>query len=635
MAASMLSFSSCDNDSREDELFAGLDGLEKRIEVLETLQDQITAIQQLLEAADRNHITSIEEVTDAGRTGFKINFKDSAPITIYNGINGTNGVNAPTISVKKYDDGKFYWTLNGEFIEIEGAKILAEGSKGDNGVTPKLKIENNTWKVSYDGGNKWSTVEGAATGGAGTGSNVSYEEAADGTYYIFTINGSTINVPKYVPLAVTFTYEGKEGTSFEGATANGGDEYVISYVIGGLATGQVPVVEAIGKNGYEAVVDAAAEKVRIKAPDIWSAGSVLIFISDGDQRTIMRSVNFYNSSADAGTQIVVEDGGDVKEVEYDAEKVDLSYQTDIQDENLVVTIAYIGKTEGWLIRNTALTKALVDKTLSFTLTNNNTTREERVATVTISDKINTSLTKTFTIKQKGDPDAPEIIEVSSGNLATLLGGKVETATSLMLSGTLGNEDWGILKTMAKSKNLANLDLSLISNKEVPKSSLLSSKLVTVKLPNSVELIGNNAFSGCWLLTTVNLPDGLKKIDDYAFDKCSKLTWSELIIPASVTEIGIVAFRNCNMANKKLIVKGNTKLGTRAFASNVLWGSDNVTGIKFSEVVLEGDEKLEMGDYVFGNSGDKISVLRVSSSLLDEYQQDEYLKTRFEQIVGIE
>lgn len=97
-----FSFASCENDSREDELQAGLNGLEKRMEVLETLQDQITAIQQLLEAADRNHITSIEDVTDAtGRTGFKINFKDSAPITIYNGVNGVDGVDgddAPTIA---------------------------------------------------------------------------------------------------------------------------------------------------------------------------------------------------------------------------------------------------------------------------------------------------------------------------------------------------------------------------------------------------------------------------------------------------------------------------------------------------------------------------------------------------------
>lgn len=306
MVATALSFSSCDNDSREDEMFAGLNSLEKRIEVMETLQDQITAIQQLLEAADRNHITSIEDITDAGgRTGFKINFKDSDPITIYNGVNGVNGTNAPTISVKKDTDGKFYWTLNGEFIEVEGAKVLAEGSNGNNGVTPKLKIEGNTWKVSYDGGNKWETVEGAVSGGTGSSSNITYKEAESGTYYIFTINGNTVNIPKYIPLTVTFSYNGKQGTSFEAGSVSGGETYEIGYKIEGLTAGQTPIVEVIGKNGYTAVVNAAQEQIEITAPSPWVVGSVLIFISDGDQRTIMRSVNFYKSDSGAGTQIQV------------------------------------------------------------------------------------------------------------------------------------------------------------------------------------------------------------------------------------------------------------------------------------------------------------------------------------------
>lgn len=227
-----FAFASCENDSREDELQAGLNGLEKRMEVLETLQDQITAIQQLLEAADRNHITSIEDVTDAtGRTGFKINFKDSDPITIYNGVNGVDGVDgddAPTISVKKDADNLFYWTLNGEFLEVDGKKVLAEGKNGTNAITPKLKIENNTWMVSYDNGATYKPVEGATTGGA-VSSAVSYEDK--GSHYEFTINGSSINIPKYIPLTIAFTYGDVTGNSFVAGSSNGGDSYEISYYV--------------------------------------------------------------------------------------------------------------------------------------------------------------------------------------------------------------------------------------------------------------------------------------------------------------------------------------------------------------------------------------------------------------------
>lgn len=637
MVATALSFSSCDNDSREDEMFAGLNSLEKRIEVMETLQDQITAIQQLLEAADRNHITSIEDITDAGgRTGFKINFKDSDPITIYNGVNGVNGTNAPTISVKKDTDGKFYWTLNGEFMEVEGKKVLAEGRNGNNGVTPKLKIEGNTWKVSYDGGNKWETVEGAVSGGTGGSSNITYKEAESGTYYIFTINGNTVNIPKYIPLTVTFSYNGTEGTSFEAGSASGGETYEIGYKIEGLAAGQTSVVEVIGKNGYTAVVDAAQGQIKITAPTPWGAGSVLIFISDGDQRTIMRSVNFYKSDSGAGTQIEVEEGEKNKTVEHNATEVSFSYNTDIKDENLRVTIAYTQGEEGWLTRQTASTRTLVAKTLSFALTEN-TGQQERTATVTISDQINTNIKETFTITQKGKPASSDVIEFTSGQLATAL--ENFSGTTLKLKGTLSGEsnqagDWAALKTKCK-ENIVVLDLSGVENEEIIKSAFSGyTKLQKVTLSDKVKVIGNNAFSWCKQLKTINLPNSLTKIDDYAFDQCLNLVWDELVIPASVTEIGLVAFRYCKLANKKLIVKGATKIKDRAFASNGNYGANDVPGISFSEVILESATKITFEGSPFGNDGTKLPLLKVPASLVETYNTDEYFNGRFTSIEAI-
>lgn len=426
-----FAFASCENDSREDELQAGLNGLEKRMEVLETLQDQITAIQQLLEAADRNHITSIEDVTDAtGRTGFKINFKDSDPITIYNGVNGVDGVDgddAPTISVKKDADNLFYWTLNGEFLEVDGKKVLAEGKNGTNAITPKLKIENNTWMVSYDNGATYKPVEGATTGGA-VSSAVSYEDK--GSHYEFTINGSSINIPKYIPLTIAFTYGDVTGNSFVAGSSNGGDSYEISYEVSGMYPEQIPVIEVIGKDGYTASVDAAAKKITITTPTPWKAGIVLVFVSDGDQRTIMRTISFRQDGT-GGTAIEIADGDANQTLEADATSVTLKYNTDIKDENLVVTIGYTGTATGWLTQNAvnAITRAeLVAKTLTFTV-QPNTSTEDRTATVTISDKINTDLKQVFTITQK--KAAPNYYEVSEGTtLASLLGDKVNTASSL-------------------------------------------------------------------------------------------------------------------------------------------------------------------------------------------------------------
>lgn len=657
-----FAFASCENDSREDELQAGLNGLEKRMEVLETLQDQITAIQQLLEAADRNHITSIEDVTDAtGRTGFKINFKDSDPITIYNGVNGVDGVDgddAPTISVKKDADNLFYWTLNGEFLEVDGKKVLAEGKNGTNAITPKLKIENNTWMVSYDNGATYKPVEGATTGGA-VSSAVSYEDK--GSHYEFTINGSSINIPKYIPLTIAFTYGDVTGNSFVAGSSNGGDSYEISYEVSGMYPEQIPVIEVIGKDGYTASVDAAAKKITITAPTPWKAGSVLVFVSDGDQRTIMRTISFRQDGT-GGTAIEIADGDANQTLEADATSVTLKYNTDIKDENLVVTIGYTGTATGWLTQNAvnAITRAeLVAKTLTFTV-QPNTSTEDRTATVTISDKINTDLKQVFTITQK--KAAPNYYEVSEGTtLASLLGDKVNTASSLEVRGTLTAADWTTLKTMATSNALVSLDISRVTNTEIPTEAFRgAAKLTTIKLPNNLVTISDKAFYES-KLTEIGLPATLKTLGEYAFYKStslSKITIPEMftveggleikkfafdgctalaavddefVIPAGVTKIGIVAFRGCTgLANSTLVLSGETYLDDRVFVLN-----GDQEPIAFSKVVCKSKKVISMaGTATFGKGATKLPLLQVPTDLVDDYQKNDKWKAKFTTIEAI-
>lgn len=657
-----FAFASCENDSREDELQAGLNGLEKRMEVLETLQDQITAIQQLLEAADRNHITSIEDVTDAtGRTGFKINFKDSDPITIYNGVNGVDGVDgddAPTISVKKDADNLFYWTLNGEFLEVDGKKVLAEGKNGTNAITPKLKIENNTWMVSYDNGATYKPVEGATTGGA-VSSAVSYEDK--GSHYEFTINGSSINIPKYIPLTIAFTYGDVTGNSFVAGSSNGGDSYEISYEVSGMYPEQIPVIEVIGKDGYTASVDAAAKKITITAPTPWKAGIVLVFVSDGDQRTIMRTISFRQDGT-GGTAIEIADGDANQTLEADATSVTLKYNTDIKDENLVVTIGYTGTATGWLTQNAvnAITRAeLVAKTLTFTV-QPNTSTEDRTAIVTISDKINTDLKQVFTITQK--KAAPNYYEVSEGTtLASLLGDKVNTASSLEVRGTLTAADWTTLKTMATSNALVSLDISRVTNTEIPTEAFRgAAKLTTIKLPNNLVTISDKAFYES-KLTEIGLPATLKTLGEYAFYKStslSKITIPEMftveggleikkfafdgctalaavddefVIPAGVTKIGVVAFRGCTgLANSTLVLSGETYLDDRVFVLN-----GDQEPIAFSKVVCKSKKVISMaGTATFGKGATKLPLLQVPTDLVDDYQKNDKWKAKFTTIEAI-
>ena len=108
----------------------------------------------------------------------------------------------------------------------------------------------------------------------------------------------------------------------------------------------------------------------------------------------------------------------------------------------------------------------------------------------------------------------------------------------------------------------------------------------VYLPNSVEIIRNDAFDGCknlkqvtWSanlvqiesgafagctkLKKVNLPSGIKEIGSAAFADCYSL--KEIIIPDSVVEIGKEAFSGCKKLAKVQLSKNITVIRKDSFS----------------------------------------------------------------------
>lgn len=76
----------------------------------------------------------------------------------------------------------------------------------------------------------------------------------------------------------------------------------------------------------------------------------------------------------------------------------------------------------------------------------------------------------------------------------------------------------------------------------------SGQISGVKLPNTLEVIGKNAFAST-KITNIKLPDSLKTIGDYAF---SMTNIENLEIPENVSEIGNGAFMgNANLKSVKL------------------------------------------------------------------------------------
>ena len=69
----------------------------------------------------------------------------------------------------------------------------------------------------------------------------------------------------------------------------------------------------------------------------------------------------------------------------------------------------------------------------------------------------------------------------------------------------------------------------------------SSKLSSVKLPQSLKTIGNMAFDGCSNLKEIEIPNGIETIGRTAFRNCAL---TSLVIPESVKSIADYAFDNC-------------------------------------------------------------------------------------------
>ncbi len=85
---------------------------------------------------------------------------------------------------------------------------------------------------------------------------------------------------------------------------------------------------------------------------------------------------------------------------------------------------------------------------------------------------------------------------------------------------------------------------------------------SIKFPDSLVSIGNNAFSHCSYLVTAELPAGLKTIGDYAFYYCVDL--EGLTIPDGVTSIGKYAFNSCVTITTIIIPASVKTIGDYAF-----------------------------------------------------------------------
>ena len=87
-------------------------------------------------------------------------------------------------------------------------------------------------------------------------------------------------------------------------------------------------------------------------------------------------------------------------------------------------------------------------------------------------------------------------------------------------------------------------------------------LVSVVIPNSVTSIGIGAFDGCKSLASIVIPNSVTSIGDNAFFGCASL--KSVVIPNSVTEMGTWVFSNCYSLESVVLGNGLTTISEGAF-----------------------------------------------------------------------
>ena len=216
--------SSCTDDYNDSELRNDIENLEDRVTTLEKWQKSVNgniqSLQNLIAALeDKDYVTGVTPLEDG--TGYVITFLKSGNITIKHGEKGEQGNkgDTPVVSVKQDADGKYYWTINGEWLLDNGNKIPVTGEKGDKGdtgsagktaIAPQMRInaESNEWEISTDNGTTWTSTGIKATGEKGD-SMFSAIDTNNGDYVELTLaNGTTkIKLPRYTSAIRFESYE--------------------------------------------------------------------------------------------------------------------------------------------------------------------------------------------------------------------------------------------------------------------------------------------------------------------------------------------------------------------------------------------------------------------------------------------
>ncbi|WP_290142624.1 leucine-rich repeat protein [Paramuribaculum intestinale] len=611
VCACMFGLSSCGDDYDDSELRGDIENLEDRITALEEWQKSVNtdirSLQSLVAALEnKDYVTAVTPLEDG--TGYVISFLKSGNVTIKHGERGEQGEKGedgttPVISVKPDTDGKYYWTVNGEWLLDNGNKMPVTGEKGDKGdkgdKAPQVRIntDTNEWEISTDGGTTWASTGVKATGNKGnTGaqgekgdSMFSSIDNSNEAYVELTLaDGVTkIKMPKYAAFSIAFESDEvfyaspteNELTLVLPATLKESDYRSITATITATngadvqtrSTGsQWSVTVTKPTFGTDGALVEGSAKVAIRGTENTHLADtyllrVALVAANGTEVTASRLVRYFDGA-------IVES------------------QSDITD-NTVKRLAWKGdmaETDFEYIRNNMSSTLEVLDLSATTLTELPTRALAFYSSMGLSDN--------KTLKEVILPDGLTTIGNSAFAMCKALY-KLNIPSTVTTLGRWILEGAGLTSFV------------IPDGATLSESTFYGSSIVEIRIPTTMTEIPAYCFTECKNLERIFLHDDISNIGKEAFFNCYAL--KSFTAPRSLTVLSDALFYNCESLSRVTLHDGITEFGTECFTfctslRELITNKDDE-----NDSYLAWPKALQtMGETVFANSGlEHVSIAR--------------------------
>ena len=293
--------------------------------------------------------------------------------------------------------------------------------------------------------------------------------------------------------------------------------------------------------------------IRVNTPEIITNSSILVYLNDGRDNTVVRALNFIEGSLSVSSNIF--------NAAADGDTINVGIETDLN---------YSVEVQGgvdWIHYDHIQTRSIMREEDVILFVDKNLNSQDRNSVVRLVNSAGLCI-KEFTIRQQCNVIQPNEIWYTSFDKQVINpkreNGDLVAFGANIISNTY--DEKGVILFDDNVKRIGN------------QAFMGQNNLKSISIPDSVTEIKESAFSWCSQLEAVVFPKALKTIEGGAFYKCGI---KDIDLPSNLTFIGNSAFHYCNNLTEVQLPPSLKTLETGAFAECINLASINIPPLVFN------------------------------------------------------